>query len=113
MPRQEEGVARNPAAVLPQDLAAQVCMVLRFEAEEVTQSAEAIEEEPRRALLGGLVGSLDAVLPFLAAALEASYGRAQEARAQGDAGLAAAQAAVVSAALGARQGEVPNLIAKP
>ena len=83
--------------------AAQVCMVLRFEAEEVTQSAEAIEEEPRRALLGGLVGSLDVVLPFLAAALEASYGRAQEARAQGDGGLAAAQAAVVTAALGARQ----------
>ena len=78
-------------------------MVLRFEAEEVTQSSEVIEDEPRRALLGGLVGSLDVVLPFLAAALEASYGRAQEARAKGDTALAAAQAAVVTAALGAHR----------
>ncbi|KAK9833279.1 hypothetical protein WJX81_002345 [Elliptochloris bilobata] len=76
-----------------------VCMVLRFEAEEVTQSSEAMEDAPKRALLGGLVGSLDVVLPFLAAALEASYGRAQEALAKGDTASAAANAAVVSAAL--------------
>jgi len=76
-------------------------MVLRFEAEEVTQSAEGMEDGDKRALLGGLVGSLDAVLPFLAAALEASFGRAAEAAAAGNASAAAAQGAVVSAALGA------------
>jgi hypothetical protein len=75
-------------------------MVLRFEAEEVTQGAEGMEDGDKRALLGGLVGSLDAVLPFLAAALEASFGRAAGAAAAGDADAAAAQGAVVSAALG-------------
>lgn len=76
-------------------------MVLRFEAEEVTQSTEEMEDAPKRALLGGLVSSLDVVLPFLAAALEASFGRAAEAAAKGDGAAAAMQSTVVSAALGA------------
>jgi hypothetical protein len=44
---------------------AQACMVLRLEAEEVTQYGDDLDAECKRELLSALLASLDAVLAFL------------------------------------------------
>jgi hypothetical protein len=45
--------------------ALQVCMVLRLEAEELTQYTDDLDADQKRDLLAALLHSLDAVLPFL------------------------------------------------
>jgi hypothetical protein len=46
-------------------LTEQVCMVLRLEAEELTQYTDDLDADQKRELLAALLHSLDAVLPFL------------------------------------------------
>ena len=75
-------------------------MVLRFEAEEVAMYPTDLDGDAKRALLSTLTSSLDAVLPFLTAALEAHYGASLDSTQRGVAAATAQHGAAVSAALG-------------
>ena len=75
-------------------------MVLRFEAEEVAMYPTDLDGDAKRALLSTLTSSLDAVLPFLTAALEAHYGASLNTKQRGVAAATAQHGVAVSAALG-------------
>jgi len=82
----------------------QVCMVLRFVAEEVLLYADDLTQGSKRALLAGQQAALPSLLPQLTGLLEAHYGAALAAAQAQQQGQAQAHAAAVTAGLGAAPG---------
>jgi hypothetical protein len=90
----------------------QVCMVLRFVAEEVMVYADDLGQASKRALLAGQQAGLPVVLPTLTQLLERHYGAALSAAQASQPAQAQSHAAAVTAGLGAQQKTVswhPNL----
>lgn len=81
----------------------QVCMVLRFVAEEVMVYADDLGQASKRALLAGQQAALPVVLPTLTQLLERHYGAALAAAQASQPAEAQAHAAAVTAGLGAQQ----------
>jgi hypothetical protein len=111
-PHNTLSVRRPPYHVRQLSDVAQVCMVLRFVAEEVMVFADDMRQDSKRALLAGLIASLPAVLPDLTSQLERHFGGAISASRAGQKDLAEAHVAAVAAGLGAlsipRQSGVPH-----
>ncbi|BDA43725.1 Exportin-5 [Coccomyxa sp. Obi] len=83
-----------------------VCMVLRLEAEELTQYTDDLDADQKRELLAALLHSLDSVLPFLQKTLQDHFVEALAAQGRGDSAAAALHDGVVTAALEAVQAYV-------
>ncbi|GAB4816646.1 hypothetical protein N2152v2_003692 [Parachlorella kessleri] len=79
----------------------EVCMVMRYVADEVTQYADDIQAEVKRLLLAVLTKSLAQVLPFLERTLEHNFAAAGAASQAGQREVAQQHVAAVQAALGA------------
>lgn len=80
----------------------QVCMVLRFVAEEVMVYADDLGQASKRALLAGQQAGLPVVLPTLTQLLERHYGAALSAAQASQPAQAQSHAAAVTAGLGAQ-----------